>query len=37
MVPIPGTSTVEHLEENVHAVRVHLSDDDVDGIAAAAG
>jgi len=37
MVPIPGTSTVEHLDENVHAARLHLSDDDVEGIAAAAG
>jgi aryl-alcohol dehydrogenase-like predicted oxidoreductase len=28
MLPIPGTSQVAHLEENVAAARVHLSDDD---------
>ena len=37
MVPIPGTSSVDHLEENVAAVRLQLSDDDVEDIAAAAG
>jgi aryl-alcohol dehydrogenase-like predicted oxidoreductase len=28
MLPIPGTSTVDHLEQNVAAVEVHLTDDD---------
>jgi aryl-alcohol dehydrogenase-like predicted oxidoreductase len=26
MLPIPGTSKVAHLEENVAAVEIHLSD-----------
>jgi aryl-alcohol dehydrogenase-like predicted oxidoreductase len=29
MLPIPGTSSVEHLEENLAAARVELSDDEV--------
>lgn len=29
MLPIPGTSSVAHLEENVAAVSVHLSDDEM--------
>ena len=29
MLPIPGTGSVEHLEENVAAVRVRLDEDDV--------
>jgi pyridoxine 4-dehydrogenase len=29
MLPIPGTGSVEHLEENVAAARVELSDEDV--------
>ena len=29
MLPIPGTSSVEHLEENVGAARVELSEDDL--------
>ena len=28
-VPIPGTSSVEHLEENVAAAAIRLSDDDI--------
>jgi pyridoxine 4-dehydrogenase len=28
MLPIPGTSKVAHLEENVAAVNIHLSDED---------
>jgi aryl-alcohol dehydrogenase-like predicted oxidoreductase len=28
MLPIPGTSKVKHLEENVAAVDINLSDDD---------
>jgi aryl-alcohol dehydrogenase-like predicted oxidoreductase len=30
MLPIPGTSTVSHLEENVAAVNIELSDDQFD-------
>jgi len=29
MLPIPGTSSIEHLEQNAGAVRVQLTDDDV--------
>jgi aryl-alcohol dehydrogenase-like predicted oxidoreductase len=29
MLPIPGTSSIEHLEENVAATRIDLSDDEV--------
>jgi aryl-alcohol dehydrogenase-like predicted oxidoreductase len=29
MVPIPGTSSVEHLEENLAAAEIDLSDDEV--------
>jgi aryl-alcohol dehydrogenase-like predicted oxidoreductase len=29
MLPIPGTASVEHLEENLGAVRIELSDDEV--------
>lgn len=35
MLPIPGTSKVKHLEENMHAVNVELSDDEVREIAQA--
>jgi aryl-alcohol dehydrogenase-like predicted oxidoreductase len=28
MLPIPGTSRVAHLEENLEASRLHLSEDD---------
>ncbi len=28
MLPIPGTSSIEHLEENVAAAKLHLPDDD---------
>jgi pyridoxine 4-dehydrogenase len=35
MLPIPGTSTVEHLEENVAARELHLTDAEVDGLGAA--
>ena len=28
MLPIPGTSKVKHLEENVAAVNVHLSEEE---------
>jgi pyridoxine 4-dehydrogenase len=29
MLPIPGTSSVEHLEENVAATELELSDEEV--------
>jgi aryl-alcohol dehydrogenase-like predicted oxidoreductase len=35
MLPIPGTSSVEHLEENVAATRVQLSPEDVAEIGSA--
>jgi pyridoxine 4-dehydrogenase len=34
-LPIPGTSTVEHLEENVAARELRLTDAEVDGLGAA--
>jgi pyridoxine 4-dehydrogenase len=36
MLPIPGTSSIEHLEENVAATRLSLSADEQEEIAAAA-
>jgi pyridoxine 4-dehydrogenase len=36
MLPIPGTSSVEHLEENVAAAQLRLTDDEVEEIGAAA-
>jgi aryl-alcohol dehydrogenase-like predicted oxidoreductase len=35
MLPIPGTSSVEHLEENVAAAGVALSADELDELGAA--
>jgi aryl-alcohol dehydrogenase-like predicted oxidoreductase len=35
MLPIPGTSSVEHLEENVAATRIQLSADEVAEIGSA--
>jgi aryl-alcohol dehydrogenase-like predicted oxidoreductase len=35
MLPIPGTSKVAHLEENVAAAEITLSDDEFDTLAAA--
>ena len=35
MLPIPGTSSVEHLEENVAATRIELSQDEVAAIGSA--
>ena len=35
MLPIPGTSSVEHLEENVAAAKLRLETDDLDELAAA--
>ena len=37
MLPIPGTSTVAHLEENVAAAEIELSDDEFEAIGKAAG
>jgi pyridoxine 4-dehydrogenase len=37
MLPIPGTSTAEHLEENVAAADLHLSGAEMDRLAAASG
>jgi pyridoxine 4-dehydrogenase len=37
MLPIPGTSSVEHLEENVQATRIELSEEELERIAAASG
>jgi aryl-alcohol dehydrogenase-like predicted oxidoreductase len=36
MLPIPGTTSVEHLEENIAAAGVHLSDAEWKGIESAA-
>ena len=36
MLPIPGTSSVEHLEENVSAAGLELSDEEVAELDAAA-
>lgn len=36
MLPIPGTASVEHLEENVAAARLRLSQGELDELAAAA-
>jgi pyridoxine 4-dehydrogenase len=35
MLPIPGTSSVEHLEEDVAAARIELSPDEVREIGSA--
>jgi aryl-alcohol dehydrogenase-like predicted oxidoreductase len=35
MVPIPGTSSIEHLEENLAAAEIELSDDEVESLSAA--
>jgi aryl-alcohol dehydrogenase-like predicted oxidoreductase len=32
MLPIPGTSKVRHLEENVAAVNIQLSDEEFDSL-----
>ncbi len=37
MLPIPGTSSVEHLEENVAAAKLGLEAADLDELAEAAG
>jgi aryl-alcohol dehydrogenase-like predicted oxidoreductase len=33
MLPIPGTSSVAHLEENVDATRLHLTDEEFNSLA----
>ena len=35
MLPIPGTSTVSHVEENIAAAGIHLSDEDFDMLTSA--
>jgi aryl-alcohol dehydrogenase-like predicted oxidoreductase len=35
MLPIPGTSSVEHLEENLAAAAVELSDEHFDALSSA--
>jgi aryl-alcohol dehydrogenase-like predicted oxidoreductase len=35
MLPIPGTSRPEHLEENVAAASIQLTDDDLDRLSLA--
>jgi aryl-alcohol dehydrogenase-like predicted oxidoreductase len=35
MLPIPGTSSVAHLEDNVRATAIKLSDDEMERLAAA--
>ncbi|HEU5014168.1 MAG TPA: aldo/keto reductase [Roseiflexaceae bacterium] len=37
MLPIPGTSSVQHLEENIQAADLQLSDDDVERLNSAQG
>jgi pyridoxine 4-dehydrogenase len=37
MLPIPGTSSVAHLEENLAAAQVRLAEDEVRGLEEAAG
>jgi pyridoxine 4-dehydrogenase len=37
MLPIPGTSRVKHLEENVAGASIHLSDEEFEAISRAAG
>ena len=32
MLPIPGTSSIDHLEENVAAASIELSDEDLAGL-----
>jgi len=36
MLPIPGTSSVEHLEDNLAAARIELTDEQFDRLARAA-
>jgi pyridoxine 4-dehydrogenase len=37
MLPIPGTSSVSHLEDNIAAAQVELSDEDFEALSEAAG
>jgi pyridoxine 4-dehydrogenase len=36
MLPIPGTSSISHLEENVAAAALHLTPQELDAIGAVA-
>ena len=36
LLPIPGTGSVAHLEENIAAAHLRLSDDDVEALTGAA-
>jgi pyridoxine 4-dehydrogenase len=37
MLPIPGTSRVAHLEDNMRAVQIKLTDEELSAIEAATG
>lgn len=37
ILPIPGTSSVDHLEDNMAAAGIELSEDDIDALTAAVG
>ena len=37
MLPIPGTSSVEHLESNTAAAGIELTDEEFEALAASAG
>jgi aryl-alcohol dehydrogenase-like predicted oxidoreductase len=37
MVPIPGTNSIAHLEENVAAASIRLTDEEVDELTAIGG
>lgn len=37
ILPIPGTSSVDHLEDNMAAADIELSEDDIDALTAAVG
>ena len=36
MLPIPGTSSVAHVEDNIHAATIELTDADYDALTNAA-
>ena len=37
MLPIPGTSSIEHLEENVAAAELELNEEEIERLEASAG
>ena len=37
MLPIPGTSSVDHLDDNLAAAKITLTDDQFEALSAAAG